>query len=313
MKRFLRDLLGFALIQASVLFGLWWSYQPDKAEYWASSIDKHAWMERDDSPRLILVGGSNVAFGFDSQKLDQRLGIRPVNMSLTAGLGMRFMLKEVQPYLRPGDIVVVSPEYEQFGTYGGKNIGHILLRVLEYHPRGMELFSVDWLPPLLDDGLMQYTRMMVQTLIFDTPLQKDPQSPYRRDAFNKYGDVVRRWKLQDKDVSGDIMFSTNTPTTNQIANLTDCLNRFFIDCLDKQVQVYYSYPAIPQPQFRRYTQAIGRIERYLESCLLIPRVNRPEDVCFPVDHFYDTIYHLNRTGVDKRTAMLAERLSRDGK
>ena len=156
MKRFLRDLLGFASIQAGLLIGLWWVYQPDASGYLASSIDKHALLERAGSPRLILVGGSNVAFGFDSQLLEQRLGLNPVNMGLHASVGMRFMLQEVQPYLRPGDVVVVSPEYEQFATYSVNN-GLTLLRVLEHHPRGMELFSVDWLPTLLDDSTANIT------------------------------------------------------------------------------------------------------------------------------------------------------------
>ena len=41
-------------------------------------------------------------------------GVQVANMGLHAGLGMNYMLYEIKPYLRQGDVLVVVPEYNQF-------------------------------------------------------------------------------------------------------------------------------------------------------------------------------------------------------
>src|SRR2546423_1051105 len=87
---------------------------PDGRVPWMSAaIDKENLIRNTPQPRVIFVGGSNLAFGLNSLLIQRRLGRSVVNMGLSAGLGMRFMLAEVRPHLRPGDLVVVVPEYEQ--------------------------------------------------------------------------------------------------------------------------------------------------------------------------------------------------------
>lgn len=66
------------------------------------------------SPRLILVGGSNVAYGLDSRMLQDSLHLHPVNAGLQSGIGLKFMIDDVSLRLRHGDVVVLMPEYAQF-------------------------------------------------------------------------------------------------------------------------------------------------------------------------------------------------------
>ena len=48
--------------------------------YQASLIDKIARLESINEPKIILVGDSNVAFGFDSALIEQKIGMPVVNM-----------------------------------------------------------------------------------------------------------------------------------------------------------------------------------------------------------------------------------------
>ncbi len=80
----------------------------------ATVLDKERLLKEAPSPRLVLVGGSGLAFGIDSPTLEQELGgeYSVVNMGLHAGLGLDFMLNEALDGLREGDVVVLSPEYD---------------------------------------------------------------------------------------------------------------------------------------------------------------------------------------------------------
>ena len=113
MKRFLSLIAVFALLQAGVFAVLvLLSLPPDNLH--AAAIDKERLLRDAPSPRVVLVGGSAMAFGVDSEALAEDLGgdYRVVNMGLHAGLGLDFLLNETLDGLREGDVVVISPEYD---------------------------------------------------------------------------------------------------------------------------------------------------------------------------------------------------------
>ena len=101
MRIFITSVVSFIGLQMIVCFVLFMAGRNssffDPNNYLASSIDKHYRLDSLGSPRLILVGGSNLAFGVDSKYMEQRLGMPVVNMATHAGLGMDFILSEVEP------------------------------------------------------------------------------------------------------------------------------------------------------------------------------------------------------------------------
>ena len=73
-------------------------------------------LEDTPSPRIIFVGGSNLAFGLDSQRIKDSLNINVINYGLHAGIGLKYMIDDISTYARKGDIIVFAPEYEHFYT-----------------------------------------------------------------------------------------------------------------------------------------------------------------------------------------------------
>ena len=66
-----------------------------------------------EGKRLILVGGSSVAFGIDSALLQQHFpDYQVVNFGMYAALGTTVMLELSEPYIREGDIVILMPEQQ---------------------------------------------------------------------------------------------------------------------------------------------------------------------------------------------------------
>ena len=84
---------------------------PTPSDYLAAFADKNRMLEEKPGARAILIGGSGMAFGVDSRKISDALGMPVVNTGLHAGVGLAFMLEHVRPFVRRGDIVVLVPEY----------------------------------------------------------------------------------------------------------------------------------------------------------------------------------------------------------
>lgn len=72
------------------------------------------------APKLVLLGGSGTLFGIKASVLEAELGTPVINGGLHAGLGMDFILREGKKMLRPGDTVILFPEYELL-SFGEKN------------------------------------------------------------------------------------------------------------------------------------------------------------------------------------------------
>lgn len=52
-------------------------------------------LEDTPSPRIIFVGGSNLAFGLDSQRIKDSLNINVINYGLHAGIGLKYMIDDI--------------------------------------------------------------------------------------------------------------------------------------------------------------------------------------------------------------------------
>lgn len=85
------------------------------------------------TPRLLITGGSGAHYTIDSDLIEQELGISVVNLGLDGPVGLNVILPSVIDQVRPGDIVLLIPEYlllldrDGFGdrsTSFGVAIGH---------------------------------------------------------------------------------------------------------------------------------------------------------------------------------------------
>src|SRR5436190_13140618 len=69
------------------------------------------------SPKLLLVGGSATLFGVSAREIQNQTGFRTINLGTHAGLQTSYILHLAQEAAKPGDTVLLVPEYELY-TYG---------------------------------------------------------------------------------------------------------------------------------------------------------------------------------------------------
>jgi hypothetical protein len=68
--------------------------------------------------RLFVVGGSGALFGIDAELIEAKLGIPTVNYATHAALGGEYVLARAKRAVRPGERVLLCPEYQLFETSG---------------------------------------------------------------------------------------------------------------------------------------------------------------------------------------------------
>ena len=283
----------------------------NRSSYLASDVDKHVALEKTGPPRLILVGGSNLAFGIDSPAIEKEIGIPVINMGLNAGLGLRYMLNEVKPYVHQGDIVVIVPEYQFFYIGRLLNGDSTLMDLLTVFPQGLKY--IDWPKqlPLFLKNYPEYIRNQVQT-IFYTFLNKSHDPIYYRAGFNKNGDMVSHLDQPSKEVHVILKDRFLLPQIFQVnAESLDILNRFYYSSRTRGAKVFLIFPDIPDVYYQQEEPRLAILFSQLKNNLKIPLLSSPAENVLPVEYFFDSLYHLNSKGRSLRTKKITEILSRE--
>ncbi|MCF7764260.1 MAG: hypothetical protein K9N62_11345 [Verrucomicrobia bacterium] len=310
MRKFGLKCALFMILQGLIFFVLMAWYDPGReSNYLAATIDKHDRLSETKGPRLILVGGSNLAFGTDAAELERALGRSVVNMGLAAGLGIEFMLNEVKPALRPGDRVLLSLEYDRFsGGYNPLNIRQIL----EVRPASVRyLEGHQWNRVLLRGGWAMIGGIGRRALGWQTVPGGDAVelSAYTRSGFNRWGDLVAHHSMPGTfgagtSAVGRAEHADWVPTGRAL----DALRSFGELCGRSGVEFIYTCP----PQLRDILESnratVGAILEALEQVPNLRILDRPEEHVYEDQHFFDTGYHLTRTGARLRTAKLIRAL-----
>ena len=112
MKKFIVKIIGFLVIIGAIgiicsmfVFGV---VAPQYSMNYNSSInEKIDRLNSIEESKIILVGNSNVAFGFDSEKIQKEIGMPVVNLGLHGGLGNYFHEQMAKENIQVGDIVVL--------------------------------------------------------------------------------------------------------------------------------------------------------------------------------------------------------------
>jgi hypothetical protein len=74
-----------------------------------SKIEK---LNETESPRILIVAGSNARISHQAYVLEKETGIPSTNGGLTADLSLEFLLATYEPHLKRGDLVYLPLEYQ---------------------------------------------------------------------------------------------------------------------------------------------------------------------------------------------------------
>lgn len=280
----------------------------EKDGYIAAIQDKELLLLSSKSPRIIFVGGSNLAFGLDSELVEKEFGLPVINFGLHANLGLETSLNIIQKYAAQGDIIVVVPEYEYFddalAIYGGNDL---LSDFLETDPANIQYIAeAKWIDlPLIALGIPE--RKINRKI---APLLTDwTRGVYIRSSFNSYGDVIGHIGKPPLDPNG--IPADGVLQANRMLSTTsfELLDMFHQEITDKGGIVLFDFPSLRMRNCKNTgSEKFASLLLALKTRTTIPLLSTPYDRCYPDNYFYDTKYHLIDVGREIRTQQVIKSL-----
>ncbi len=269
-----------------------------------TQIDKNKLLKNTPKPRLIFVGGSNLAYGLDSKKIKDSLNINPINTGVHVNLGLKFMLTNTLQYIKPGDIIVLSSEYQQFYGNLANGEGELLSLVTDIIPQSRKLLDcqqVFTLAKLLPEYAQSKLRPIF--LFYKFP-KNDGVGRYDRAAFNNFGDATAHWKLSGENPKP-------YPAINESFNLDalQALLNFRKEIYQKKAKLYVTFPGYQKSSYQNSITKIMQVKEVLKDNHFL-LISSPEEYIIPDSLIFDTPYHLTKKGVDYRTELLIQDLKK---
>lgn len=268
--------------------------------YQASLIDKNERLCSLDEAKIVLVGNSNWAFGVDSQKLEEAMGMPVVNMGMHGGIGNPFNEQAAVQNIHEGDIVIIS--YSNFADGDIIKNPELAWITIENHPALWKYIRLkDWpsmikaYPTYLKDCLDLWSQGIGNM---------DSGTEYSRLQFNEYGDNI--YDRPALIISDEELAEAHIP---EIGDETiDRLNKLNQTLQEKGATLLVTPYPTPVTSYTPPVEEYVAFSDQIEERLDFPLIGRYEDYRMDKNLFYNTYLHLNNEGKQLRTQMLIDDL-----
>lgn len=266
--------------------------------------DKIELLRNTEEPKIVVVGGSSVAFGLDSALIERYTGMPVINFGLYASLGTKLMLDLSLPHIGEGDIVILSPELDS-QTLSDYFSASTTLRALDGSFRHLlsvptehysALYGASW-----DFAAEKLSYLMNGLPVYD--------GIYSAASFNEYGDV--KAGLRAENVMMTYYDEANRITLDSSIldpDFADYINEYIASCRSRGAEVWFSWCPMNVRALAEGTtvEGISVFADYLEEQIDATFISDIDDYIISENYFYDTNFHLNDSGVTLRTVRLVE-------
>ena len=269
--------------------------------FYGALDEKYERLTTIEEDKIIVVGGSSVAFGIDSILMEEKLGRPVVNFGLYAAIGTKAMLDLSRAGVKEGDIVVLAPE-------------------LDAQTLSMYFSSKNFIMSLDDDySMLRYVRgdnklsllgasweHAVNKLTYLREGIPDPAGIYNIKSFNEYWDIDMG--LRQENIM-PLYYDPTTVISLEPGILADdfaeYINEYIDFCESKGATVYFSFAPLNELAVEdASSETLTAFTDSLKSRINCEFISILDDYIMEPGYFYDTNYHLNDAGVVKRTAQL---------
>jgi len=303
--------IAVIIVMAALPLAILYTYAASRpatysTSYYAALPVKYDRLNSVKSGKIVVIGGSSVAFGIDSKLVEKELGMPCVNFGLYAAFGLKPMLDLSEDAIGKGDIVIIAPEFssQMYSDYVGYDY---LLQACEGRT-----------DMALDLGI-SYAGGMISELSSYVEEAKKVRSlgglkvsgVYALSSFDKYGDIVYE---RDVNVMDGMFSADNLPEINE-SLVTDAfvslVNEYAKKAKAKGASVYFSFcplnalsaESIPQEDIEAFLEK-------LEQELDVEIIGSLDDHMLDAGYFYDSNFHTNEAGTIFNTVLLINDLKR---
>lgn len=243
--------ISFVMLIGSSLFIILKIKNPHPNTYTTAYLDKINLLEMTQGEkRIIFIGGSNLAFGLNSEKIKEKFSeYEVINTSVHAGIGLRYILNDTKQYLGNEDIVIIAPEYSHFytGGFGDYALWEVISAKKEL--KNLEIFNFIKSLPTLINGMKS---------IILTKENQDfgKKFTYDRRGFNKYGDYSEHWNYESRSSIPESIIGEKKSNEGFIKYFQEFKN----DLERKGIKYLILPPVITETSFQLNSKKIENIE-----------------------------------------------------
>ncbi len=267
---------------------------------------KLAYARQLDSPKIVLLAGSNGRYSHRCEVLSAALDKPCVNASIGVGIGLDFLLDQWRPVLRRGDIVYMPLEYGQYRFTRAEMHGG-LQNALMVHSQRDYLLSLgpqritaaygSFDLPFLIHGLAE---MALDRRGFRRRSSTDSLTPQGDES----GHTAKLGQAYATFLRGSVAESAQVPVGSDAIRVLDS---FLQQARRDGIVVVGGLPTVPDS----VTVAAADVERLRglyesqgQAFVMLPNRSR-----YPIDCFFDTLYHLNEGCQKAHSAAVAAQLA----
>lgn len=262
---------------------------------------KYERLKETSGKRIVLVGGSGVAFDCDSALMDDFFpSYEIVNFGMYAGLGTKAVMDLSENYIHEGDIVILSPEQSE-QTFSDYFNGEYMWQAAD----GAFGMLRDLKSENFEAMLGNFPRFALEKLNYVMKGQK-PQtdSIYQKKAFNTYGDI-------ELDTCRENILPNGYDVNQKVRFTEDVVQPEFMDYMNdwakrlekKGAVVWYRYCPVNKLSVEDMDD-LAAYDVFLRQKLDFPVIGNPENSLMEAEWFFDTNFHLNQPGKEVNTVQL---------
>ena len=246
-----------------------------------------------DGKRIIVIGGSSVAFGQDSALIEKYLPeYSVVNFGLYGDLGTKLMLDLAEREIRRDDIVIVSPEqdgqtlslfFSGSAAWQAFDGDFSLLRGVKNEDAGA-----------LVGAFPHFAGRKAGYCLTGSP---EPSDIYRRASFEEHGDIKSGWRPYNIMPAGsDVTRKVSLSEAVVENDFVEYLNVFAKSLRSRGASVYYRLCPINAAAIEDGGDADAFYD-YMYDALDFEFIGDPHNSVIAPEYFYDSNFHLNDSGV----------------
>ncbi len=255
-----------------------------------------------EKSKIVIIGGSSVAFGIDSELLSEQTGKEVVNFGLYAALGTKVMLDLSRRGIHRGDTVILMPEADA-QTMSLYFNAEMAWRAIEDKPSLLFSLPIDNVLSMLGS---LYHFVQDKCAYLREGKKSRTNDIYAAENFNEYGDLAAyrgaNTMTGGVDQNGKITLGEDLLSDDFIAYVND----YIAYCQKKGATVYFGYCPMNEAALTdKSDAALDAYAALLQEKFSCPFLGDVHDAVMDKGYFYDTNFHLNSIGAENHTLLLA--------
>ncbi len=258
----------------------------------------------DGENKIVVIGGSSVAFGVRSPMLEEYLGMPVVNFGLYGPLGTDVMMDLTRGHIREGDVVVLAPEtdpqtmsmyFNAEGMWQACDSDLTMLLKIRPHDWG-QMLGIFW----------QFAQRKLTFYRYGKP---QPGGVYDHASFDEYGDVIYDREAHATEDWYDTEVLVDLDPAIIEPEFIDYVNEYVDYCESRGARVFWSWPPMNRLAVQQDEAGILSYATYVREHIHCQIISDITDYIMDPGYFYDTNYHVTGPGAIVHSARLIQDLN----